>query len=217
MFRLHWQQAASATSISEGGTDYLRKVLTNALCRSTDAGDIPHGALLFGCIAAPGCFGCRGRACGRDDRRECQCKEVSHGANHGCRIEVLDCNRILPKGSESEERLVHPGTCRMPYGSISAIADVGAGRLLRQQCGGLLTVAASSSRMAASCISELTLPTLNGPSELPKAVVSTCLASLASGPSSAQPPVHHSYPSMESEVERKRPYHFAMMVECATD
>jgi hypothetical protein len=26
MFRLHWQQAASATSISEGGTDYLYRV-----------------------------------------------------------------------------------------------------------------------------------------------------------------------------------------------
>ena len=44
-------------------------------------------------------------------------------------------------------------------GRFSAFADIGAGRVLRQQCGGLLTVAASSSRTAASCISELTLPT----------------------------------------------------------
>src|SRR6202140_3473106 len=88
-----------AISVSLGG----RKVFTNALCRSTDAGDIPNGALLFVCVAAPGCFGFRGRACDRDDRRECRCKEVSHGANHGCRIEVLDCKGILPKGSESDE------------------------------------------------------------------------------------------------------------------
>src|SRR5260370_8700973 len=47
-------------------------------------------------------------------------------------------------------------------GKYSAFADIGAGRILRQQFGGLLTVAASSSRTAASCISELTLPTLNG-------------------------------------------------------
>jgi len=46
--------------------------------------------------------------------------------------------------------------------SSSAIAVIGAGRVLRQQCGGLLTVAASSSRTAASCISELTLPTRCG-------------------------------------------------------
>src|ERR1700738_418732 len=65
-----------AIFVSVGG----RKVFTNALCRSTDAGGIPHGALLFGCTAAPGCFGFRGRAYGRDDRRECRCKEVFHGA-----------------------------------------------------------------------------------------------------------------------------------------
>jgi hypothetical protein len=41
----------------------------------------------------------------------------------------------------------------------SAIADIGAGWVLRQQCYGLLTVAASSSPTAASCIYELTLPT----------------------------------------------------------
>ncbi|REG45569.1 hypothetical protein B0G80_9177 [Paraburkholderia sp. BL6669N2] len=41
----------------------------------------------------------------------------------------------------------------------SAFADIGVAWVLRQQCGGLLTVAASSSRTAASCISELTLPT----------------------------------------------------------
>jgi hypothetical protein len=44
--------------------------------------------------------------------------------------------------------------------SFSAIADIGESWVLRQQWGGLLTVAASSSRTAASCISELTLPTL---------------------------------------------------------
>jgi hypothetical protein len=42
----------------------------------------------------------------------------------------------------------------------SAFAVVGVGRVLRQQCGGLLTVAALSSRTAASCSGELTLPTL---------------------------------------------------------
>ena len=41
----------------------------------------------------------------------------------------------------------------------SAIADVEAGWVLCQQCRGLLSVAASSNRTAASCISELTLPT----------------------------------------------------------
>ncbi|SKC64377.1 hypothetical protein SAMN05446934_1315 [Paraburkholderia hospita] len=48
--------------------------------------------------------------------------------------------------------------------STSAIVDIGAGRVLLQQCGGLLTVTASSSRTAASCISEFTLLALNGPS-----------------------------------------------------
>jgi hypothetical protein len=80
-----------AIFVSVGG----RKVIMNALCRSTDAGDIPNGALLFGGIAARRGFGYRSRACVQDDRRECQCKEVSHGAIHGCRIEVLDCNGIL--------------------------------------------------------------------------------------------------------------------------
>jgi len=42
----------------------------------------------------------------------------------------------------------------------SAFADIGVGWVLRRQCGGLLTVAASSSWTAASRISELTLPTL---------------------------------------------------------
>jgi hypothetical protein len=40
----------------------------------------------------------------------------------------------------------------------SALVAIGAGRVLRQQCGWLLTVAASSSRTAASCIGELTPP-----------------------------------------------------------
>jgi hypothetical protein len=51
------------------------------------------------------------------------------------------------------------GTCLVGYGYSSAIPDIGADRVLRQQCGGLLTAAASSNRMAAFCISELTLPT----------------------------------------------------------
>jgi len=42
---------------------------------------------------------------------------------------------------------------------LSAISDIGVGWVLRRQGGGLLTVAASSSWTAASCISELTLPT----------------------------------------------------------
>jgi hypothetical protein len=46
--------------------------------------------------------------------------------------------------------------------SSSAIADIGAVWVLRQQCGGLLTVAALSSWTAASCICEPTLSTLNG-------------------------------------------------------
>jgi hypothetical protein len=44
----------------------------------------------------------------------------------------------------------------------SAIADIEMRWVLRQQCGGLLTAAASSSQTAASCISEFTLPTLSG-------------------------------------------------------
>ncbi|MGF6810879.1 hypothetical protein OKW30_006071 [Paraburkholderia sp. Clong3] len=44
----------------------------------------------------------------------------------------------------------------------SAIADIGVVSVVRQQCGGLLTVAASSSRTAASSVSELTLPTPSG-------------------------------------------------------
>jgi len=42
----------------------------------------------------------------------------------------------------------------------SAGAVIGVGWVLRQQCGGLLTVAASSSWTTASRIGELTLPTL---------------------------------------------------------
>jgi hypothetical protein len=45
------------------------------------------------------------------------------------------------------------------YVASSAIADIGADGALRQQCGGLLTMAASSNPTAASCISELTLST----------------------------------------------------------
>jgi len=41
---------------------------------------------------------------------------------------------------------------------LSAIAVIGAGCVLRKQSGGLLTVTASSSRTATSCISELTFP-----------------------------------------------------------
>ncbi|MFM0260526.1 hypothetical protein, partial [Paraburkholderia sediminicola] len=41
----------------------------------------------------------------------------------------------------------------------SVIADVGAGSVLRQLCGGLLPMAVSSSRTAASSISALTLST----------------------------------------------------------
>jgi hypothetical protein len=44
-------------------------------------------------------------------------------------------------------------------GKSSAIADIEMRWVLRQQCGGLLTVAASSRRTAAFCISELTLST----------------------------------------------------------
>jgi hypothetical protein len=51
---------------------------------------------------------------------------------------------------------------------MSAIADIGASWVLSQQCGGLLTVAASRSRTAASCISELTLPTQTGRSTASK-------------------------------------------------
>jgi hypothetical protein len=45
-------------------------------------------------------------------------------------------------------------------GRSSAIADGEAAWLVGQQWGGLLTVTASSSRTAASCIGELTLSTL---------------------------------------------------------
>jgi hypothetical protein len=45
-------------------------------------------------------------------------------------------------------------------GALSAIADIEAAWVLRRQCGGLLTVEASSTRTAASCISEFTLSTL---------------------------------------------------------
>jgi len=45
---------------------------------------------------------------------------------------------------------------------MSAIADIGVGWVLRRQCGGLLTVVASSSWTAASRVSELTLPTHYG-------------------------------------------------------
>jgi hypothetical protein len=50
-------------------------------------------------------------------------------------------------------------------GKLSAGADIEVGWVLLPQCGGLLTVAASSSRMVASCISELTLsrPTVDLP------------------------------------------------------
>lgn len=77
-----------------------RKIFTDALRRSTDARDVPNGALLFGYIAAPRGFGFHSRARDQDDCRECRCKEVSHGANHRYRIEVLDCNVILPRGSD---------------------------------------------------------------------------------------------------------------------
>jgi hypothetical protein len=76
-----------------------RKVFAHALCRSTDAGDIPRIARLSGCGAAR-CLGYSGRARGRNDGRECRSKKVSHGANHGCRIEVLDCSVISPKGCD---------------------------------------------------------------------------------------------------------------------
>ena len=46
-------------------------------------------------------------------------------------------------------------------GGFLGFAVVGAGWVLRQQCRGLPTVAASSSETAGSCISELTLSTLN--------------------------------------------------------
>jgi hypothetical protein len=49
-------------------------------------------------------------------------------------------------------------------GESSAFADIEAGWVLRQQCGGLLTVAASSSRTADFRASELTLSTRKGPS-----------------------------------------------------
>jgi hypothetical protein len=42
----------------------------------------------------------------------------------------------------------------------SAIADIEAGSVQRQQPGGLLTLAASRGRVAIACISELTLATL---------------------------------------------------------
>jgi hypothetical protein len=44
-------------------------------------------------------------------------------------------------------------------GRFSAFADIEAGWVVRQQCGRLLTMAASSNPTAASCISELTLST----------------------------------------------------------
>ncbi|MEA3117408.1 MAG: hypothetical protein QOI13_678 [Paraburkholderia sp.] len=46
------------------------EVITKALRRSTDARDIPNGALLFWRIVSSGCFGIRGRTCSRDDRHE---------------------------------------------------------------------------------------------------------------------------------------------------
>jgi hypothetical protein len=51
--------------------------------------------------------------------------------------------------------------CRMSD-SISALAVVEAVSVVRQQCDGLLTVVASSSRTAASSVSELTLSTRYG-------------------------------------------------------
>jgi hypothetical protein len=58
-------------------------------------------------------------------------------------------------------------------GSPSAFADIGADGVLRQQCAGLLTVTALSARTAASCISELTLPTLRRHSTSRLAIVSS--------------------------------------------
>jgi hypothetical protein len=68
----------------------------------------------------------------------------------------------------SEASLRHSDGCsnqqafvRSPRAFVgsSAFAVIGVGRVLRQQCSGLLTVAALSDSTAASCISELTLST----------------------------------------------------------
>jgi hypothetical protein len=53
------------------------------------------------------------------------------------------------------------GSCRTAYAFDSAIADIGADWVLRHGYGGLLTVAAPTSRTTASSISELTLPSQN--------------------------------------------------------
>jgi hypothetical protein len=56
-------------------------------------------------------------------------------------------------------------------GKSSAFAVIRVDWVLCQQCHGLLTVAASSSPMAASCVHELTLPTHHGQSRFGNAVV----------------------------------------------
>ncbi|MGF7000469.1 hypothetical protein P3T25_008861 [Paraburkholderia sp. GAS32] len=56
--------------------------------------------------------------------------------------------------------------CPRCFDGSSAIADIEASWVLRQQCVRLLTVVASSSRTAASYIGELTLPTLGRPSSM---------------------------------------------------
>jgi len=77
----------------------------------------PNGALLFGYIAPPDVSAIAARL-RRNDRRECRCKEVFHGAKSRCRIEVLDCNGILHNGLKSEERPLLPDAKRYT-GSIS--------------------------------------------------------------------------------------------------
>ncbi|MFP4897195.1 hypothetical protein [Paraburkholderia sp. EG304] len=54
-----------------------------------------------------------------------------------------------------------PESCRTAYAHDSARADIGAGWILGQQCGGLPTVELSSGRTPATCIAELTLSTIN--------------------------------------------------------
>jgi len=70
-----------------------------------------------------------------------------------------DTDQLVLPWTHVEPQL--PFSLTITNGCCSAIADIGESWVLRQQWGGLLTVAASSSRTAASCISELTLPTLN--------------------------------------------------------
>jgi hypothetical protein len=84
---------------------------------------------------------------------------------------------LLPQAQRPLSALQRPLPFRFVR-QVSAIADVGAGRVLRQQCGGLLTVTAPHSGTAAFCIGELTLPTPRGHLFFYKAAIQLSLSTL---------------------------------------